>query len=73
MLTFRTGGADYKLSAGELSDGQRTLVVLYGFLLGAIEHAMLALLDEPETGLAPHEMQPCSLTEARREVRRLGV
>ncbi|WP_437726412.1 AAA family ATPase [Sorangium sp. So ce861] len=58
MLTFRTGGADYKLSAGELSDGQRTLVVLYGFLLGAIEHATLAFLDEPETGLAPHEMQP---------------
>ncbi|AUX40687.1 uncharacterized protein SOCE26_020880 [Sorangium cellulosum] len=58
MLTFRAEGADYKLSAGELSDGQRTLVVLYGFLLGAIDHAALAFLDEPETGLAPHEMQP---------------
>jgi predicted ATPase len=58
MLTFRAEGADYKLSAGELSDGQRTLVVLYGFLLGALDRAALAFLDEPETGLAPHEMQP---------------
>ncbi|WP_437511376.1 AAA family ATPase [Sorangium sp. So ce1099] len=58
MLTFRAEGADYKLSAGELSDGQRSLVLLYGFLLGAIDQATLAFLDEPETGLAPHEMQP---------------
>jgi predicted ATPase len=58
MLTFRVGGSDYKLSAGELSDGQRTLLVLYGFLLGAGDRAAIAFLDEPETGLAPHEMQP---------------
>jgi predicted ATPase len=58
MLTFRIGGSDYKLSAGELSDGQRALLVLHGFLLGAVDHAALAFLDEPETGLAPHEMQP---------------
>ncbi|WP_437962283.1 AAA family ATPase (plasmid) [Sorangium sp. So ce119] len=58
MLTLWAEGADYKLSAGELSDGQRSLVLLYGFLLGALDHATLAFLDEPETGLAPHEMQP---------------
>jgi predicted ATPase len=58
MLTFRAAGADYKLSAGEVSDGQRALLVLYGFLFGAIDRAALAFLDEPETGLAPHEMQP---------------
>jgi predicted ATPase len=58
MLTFRTGGVDYKLSASELSDGQRALLVLYGFLLGAVDHAALVFLDEPETGLAPHEMAP---------------
>lgn len=58
MLTFRIGGSDYKLSAGELSDGQRALLVLHGFLLGAVARASLAFVDEPETGLAPHEMQP---------------
>lgn len=58
MLTFRAAGSDYKLSAGELSDGQRTLLLLYGFLLGAVERAALVFVDEPETGLAPHEMQP---------------
>lgn len=58
MLSFRAEGSNYKLSAGELSDGQRTLLLLYGFLLGAVDHATLAVLDEPEAGLAPHEMQP---------------
>jgi predicted ATPase len=58
MLTFRAGGSDYKLSAAELSDGQRTLLLLHGFLLGALDRAALAFVDEPETGLAPHEMQP---------------
>jgi predicted ATPase len=58
MLTFRAGTATYKLSAGELSDGQRTLLLLHGFLLGAANRATLAFLDEPETNLAPHEMQP---------------
>ena len=58
MLSFRTKGSDYKLSVSELSDGQRTLLLLYGFLHGALERPALAFLDEPETGLAPHEMQP---------------
>lgn len=58
MLTFRAAGRAYKLSAGELSDGQRTLLMLYGFLLGAADRAGLVCLDEPEIGLAPHEMQP---------------
>jgi predicted ATPase len=59
MLTFQIQGSEpYRLSVGELSDGQRSLVVLYGFLVGALDHASLAFLDEPEMGLAPHEIQP---------------
>ncbi len=58
MLKFRLQGAEYKLSAGELSDGQRTLLLLYGFLYGALDRPAIAFIDEPETGLAPHEMQP---------------
>ncbi|MRG90794.1 AAA family ATPase [Polyangium spumosum] len=58
MLRFRAQGAEYKLSIRELSDGQRTLVLLYGFLLGALDQAALTVFDEPEMGLSPHEMQP---------------
>jgi hypothetical protein len=58
MVTFRAQGSDYKVSARELSDGQRVLLLLHGFLLGAIRKGAVAFLDEPETGLAPHEMQP---------------
>lgn len=58
MLRFRTDRAEYSLSASELSDGQRSLVLLYGLLVGALPRARLAFLDEPETGLATHEMQP---------------
>jgi predicted ATPase len=58
MLTFKTAEKEYSLSAGELSDGQRSLLLLYGFVLGAMDRASLAFFDEPETGLAPHEMQP---------------
>jgi predicted ATPase len=59
MLSFRVEGSEaYRLSVSELSDGQRSLLVLYGFLLGALDHASLAFLDEPEMGLAPHEIQP---------------
>lgn len=57
-LTFAFGGSEYKLSAAELSDRQRSLLLLHGFLLGAMDRAGLAFLDEPEVGLAPHEMQP---------------
>lgn len=58
MLQFHGEGSDYTLSAGELSDGQRSLLLLHGLLVGALDRARLAFLDEPETGLAPHEMQP---------------
>lgn len=62
MLSFHTQGSDYKLSAGELSDGQRTLLFLYGFLFGALDRPATIFIDEPEVGLAPHEMQPfCAL------------
>jgi predicted ATPase len=58
MLQFRTDGHDYAISASELSDGQRSLLLLYGLLVGAFDRTGLAFLDEPELGLAPHEMQP---------------
>jgi len=58
MLQFRTGDHDYSVSVSELSDGQRSLLLLHGLLVGAFAHARLAFLDEPEMGLAPHEMQP---------------
>jgi len=58
MLYFRTEDHDYSISASELSDGQRSLLLLHGLRIGAFDHASVAFLDEPETGLAPHEMQP---------------
>lgn len=59
-LSFHSEGADYELAADELSDGQRALVLLYGILVGAIAggKAHVFFVDEPETNLAPHEMQP---------------
>jgi predicted ATPase len=57
-LTFKVRETEYDLSIGELSDGQRSLLLLHGFLLGAMDRAALTFIDEPETGLAPHEMQP---------------
>lgn len=58
VLTFRALDIEYKLSIDELSDGQRMLLLLHGFLHGAIKDNITVFLDEPETGLAPHEMQP---------------
>lgn len=58
MLSFQVAGADFKLSASELSDGQRALLLLHGFLIAAGDRAGTVFLDEPELGLAPHEMQP---------------
>ncbi len=65
MFTFRAGDVDYKLSAGELSDGQKSLLFLYGFLLAALDKPAIVFIDEPETGLAPHEMQPWISAMAR--------
>lgn len=58
MLQFRANGFDYWLSASELSDGQRSLLLLHGLLIGAFNRPATAFLDEPEVGLSPHEMQP---------------
>jgi len=58
MLHFRTDAHDYSVSADELSDGQRSLLLLHGLLVGAFNRRVVAFLDEPEIGLAPHEMQP---------------
>ena len=57
-LTFRGAGIDYPIAVDELSDGQRVLLMLYAFRRGISDRAATAFVDEPETGLAPHEMQP---------------
>lgn len=57
-LTFRGAGRDYPSAVDELSDGQRILLLLYAFRRGIVDRTVTAFVDEPETGLAPHEMQP---------------
>lgn len=57
-LRFEAAGVPYQIAVDELSDGQRVLLFLYAFLRGAADRAGMAFIDEPETGLAPHEMQP---------------
>lgn len=59
-LEFRSKEVRYELAIDELSDGQRALVLLYGVLIGALQRgpARVLFIDEPETNLAPHEMQP---------------
>lgn len=71
MLQFRTDGHDYSVSASEVSDGQRSLLLLHGLLIGAFDRPAVAFLDEPEIGLAPHEMQPW-LAEAMRTLDEQG-
>lgn len=58
VLESQVDGREFPISVSELSDGQRSLMLLHGLLLGAYEHAGLAFLDEPDLGLAPHEIQP---------------
>ncbi len=58
MLAFKASGNEYQLSIGELSDGQRNLLLLHGFLHGALTRRAIAFIDEPEVCLALHEMQP---------------
>lgn len=57
-LTFRGAGRDYSITVDELSDGQRVLLMLYAFRRGIPQGGATAFVDEPEIGLAPHEMQP---------------
>ncbi len=60
VLQLRSEAEAYELAVSELSDGQRALLVLYGVLVAALERgqARVFFVDEPELGLAPHEMQP---------------
>lgn len=63
MLDFAgdavTGGANYKLRFDELSDGQRTMVVLYALLhLRQAGAGVVLFLDEPDNFLALAEIQP---------------
>lgn len=64
FLHFQFEGAPYPLSVSELSDGQRGLLLLHGLLVGALDRVGTLFIDEPELGLAPHELQPW-LAQAR--------
>lgn len=51
-------GADYDIDFDELSDGQRTLIVLYTLLEGISPGEGALLLDEPEIHVGISEIQP---------------
>jgi hypothetical protein len=54
----RDGSSEYELSFEELSDGQRTLIVLYALLHFHFEDGTILCIDEPENFLALEELQP---------------
>lgn len=58
-VTFKDGDRSFDLYFGELSDGQRALIALYGLLQLAHEPARTAVfLDEPDNYVALAEIQP---------------
>ena len=48
----------YEISFDELSDGQRTLIVLYALLIGVLSGERTLMLDEPGNYVALTELQP---------------
>ncbi len=59
MLDFRTEENTFKLRFDELSDGQRSLVVLYALLhLREHEGGVVLFLDEPDNFVTLSEIQP---------------
>lgn len=71
VLSFRANDADYQLPLGQLSDGQRILLLLYALLHAAAPQASLLVLDEPENFVAPREIQPW-LVQLAQALRRHG-
>jgi predicted ATPase len=57
-VRFDFGKTTHELSWSELSEGQRLLIALHGFLRLAAKHATLLLLDEIENYVALPEIQP---------------
>lgn len=71
VLSFRANDSEYQLPLGQLSDGQRILLLLYALLHAAAPQASLLVLDEPENFVAPHEIQPW-LVQFAQALRRHG-
>ena len=57
-VTFKDGDRSFDLYFGELSDGQRALVALYGLLHLVQGPATAVFLDEPDNYVALAEIQP---------------
>jgi predicted ATPase len=57
-VRFDFGKTTHELPWSELSEGQRLLIALYGFLRIAAKHATLLALDEIENYVALPEIQP---------------
>lgn len=58
MMVFREANEEYALRFGEVSDGQRTLAVLYALSCLAAGQGHTLLLDEPMNFVALREVQP---------------
>ena len=58
MMVFHEADEEYALRFGEVSDGQRTLVVLYALICLAVGQRHTLLLDEPMNFVALREVQP---------------
>lgn len=56
--TFKDGDRSFDLNFGELSDGQRALIALYGLLHLAYGPSTAVFLDEPANYVALAEIQP---------------
>lgn len=66
MATFSHGGVEYDVDHESLSDGERTLLLLYAVAVGGIatERVTTLFVDGPELGLAPHALGPlCAALE----------
>ena len=62
LTVFRDANEEYVLPFAELSDGQRTLVVLYALICLAVAQRHTLFLDDPVNFVAPREVQPWLLT-----------
>ena len=58
MMVFHEANEEYALRFGEVSDGQRTLVVLYALICLAVGQRHTLFLDEPMNFVALREVQP---------------
>lgn len=58
LLDCEIAGRSFSLAIGELSDGQRVLLLLYTILHALAPKASLILFDEPDNFVAEEEIQP---------------